>query len=495
LELEKLEIAEHEFNILLYMKYDKGFCAKMCSCLKRKHFNSSLYGFIFQVIKKYFEQYSEYPSKTSLLGYLNKSNENPDKFVPIVDGLENIDAFDELSRGDRNFITDTVVTFTKHAKMKEAILESYDLLNEDKFAEINEKIQEALKFNIDVNLGTDLYDVTGRYIRLGQTLGEKISTGFDNFNDILGGGWCRKEIYCVLGPPGMGKSIFLPNFGIKALGLGFNVVHYSLEMSEERVGLRYDGPATHIKLSELPKRQDEVYKVYHCGLYNQNKKLFIKEFPTGAASVLDIEAHLEQLRVYQGFIPDMIIVDYGDIMRAAHKTNNTYEEQGWIFRELRGLAIEHNCVVLTATQARRDAVADGGGTKPQVDMNQVADSMEKVRILDGLFSIVQSPKDKSAGEIKLYVAKNRNGNSGGTLDFNIDYGKMTLVSKGSPNQKAKADEKPDFDDSGDDQDQEDFIQNQLKDKITEDELKKEFGVPAQSDKIIATVESSEKEED
>lgn len=495
MELEKLEIAEHEYNILLYMKYDKGFCAKMCSCLKRKHFNSALFGYMFAIVKKHVENVGEFPSKTSLLGYLNKSQENPDKFIPLVEGLENEDAYDELSRGDRKFITETVVNFTKHAKMKEAIVESYELLNEDKFAEINEKIQEALKFNIDVNLGTDLYDVDGRYLKLSQSLGEKITTGFDNMNRILGDGWCRKEIYCVLGPPGMGKSIFLPNFGLKALGAGYNVVHYSLEMSEERVGLRYDGPVTHIDLKDLRSNQEAVKKAYTHGLFNRSKRLFIKEFPTGAASVLDIEAHLEQLRTYEGFVPDMIIVDYGDIMRAAHKTNNTYEEQGWIFRELRGIAIEHNCVVLTATQARRDAVAEGGGTKASVGMEQVADSMEKVRILDGLFSIVQSPADKTAGVIKLYVAKNRNGDSGSTLEFNINYGKMTLVSKGDPEKKSKSDETT-MDDSGDDLDQEEYVASQLKnDKITEEALNAEFGQPTvQSDKIIAKIEAKKEKE-
>lgn len=493
MELEKLEIAEHEYNILLYMKYDKGFCAKMCSCLKRKHFNSALFGYMFGITKKHFEAFGEFPSKTSLLGYLNKSQENPDKFVPLVEGLENEDAYDELSRGDRKFITETVVNFTKHAKMKEAIIESYELLNEDRFAEINEKIQEALKFNIDVNLGTNLYDVDGRYLRLMQSLGERISTGFGNMDMILGDGWCRKEIYCVLGPPGMGKSIFLPNFGLKALAAGFNVVHYSLEMSEERVGLRYDGPATEINLGELRIKQQAVKKAYFGGDYKMDKKLFIKEFPTGAASVLDIEAHLEQLRTYESFVPDMIIVDYGDIMRAAHKTNNTYEEQGWIFRELRGLAIEHNCVVLTATQARRDAVAEGGGTKASVGMEQVADSMEKVRILDGLFSIVQSTADKTAGIIKLFVAKNRNGDSGRTIEFNINYGNMTLWSKGDPTKGPKSDETT-MDDAGDDVEQEDHIASELKKgMVNGEDLSAEFGQSTVQSKNITAKVGAKKE--
>lgn len=493
MDLEKIEIAEHEFNILLYMKYDKGFCAKMCSCLRKKHFTSNLMGTMFQIARHFFQTFSEFPSKTTLSGHLNKAGENPDKFMPFLDALDNEEAYAELSKSDKKFIETTVVDFAKHAKMKEAILESYDLLAENKFGEINAKIQDALKFNIDVDLGVDLFDIDERYLRLEKSIEEKISTGFTNFDEKLGGGWCRKEIYCVLGPPGMGKSIFLPNFGARALKDGFNVVHYSLEMAEERVGLRYDGAISTIELRHLHDRIDEVkrkydihYPTWRLAPEKQTARLKIKEFPTGGASVLDIESHLEQLRTYEGFVPDVMIVDYGDIMKSARKTSNTYEEQGWIFRELRGLAIEYNCVVITATQARRDAVDVKGGTKAQVGMDQVADSMEKVRILDGLFSIVQSVPEKAQGKIKLYFAKNRNGPSGITITFNINYNNMLLTSdENDGKNKGK---------NGNESEKEDQV---MEDEEAEDYMKKEInkglGLDADDDYFDAKFNAQPKE--
>lgn len=492
MEVEKLNITEHEFNIILSMKWDKGFCAKMCASLKRKHFNSKLMGYIFEIAKTQFQKFGDFPSKTTLAGWLSRAGEDPDRFNPILDSMENESAYQELTVGDKRFIEDEVLTFAKHARMKEAIIESYDLLEENKFSEINTKIQDALKFNIDIDLGIDLFNISERYARLSSVLNEKITSGFTNLDEKISGGWSRKEIYCVLGPPGMGKSIFLPNFGRSALFAGYNVVHYSFEMSEERVGLRYDGPIANLKLSELVNKIDTVKKAYELKKKTgKTGRLFIKEFPTAAASVLDIESHLEQLRTYENFVPDVIIVDYGDIMKSAHKSDRAYEEQGWIFRELRGLAIEYNCVVLTATQARRDALGKNGGTTATVGMEQVADSMEKNRILDGLFSIVQTPVEKTQNIINLYIAKNRNGPSSENIQFKISYEKMMLtgIDKETKDRKGQKDDIPD-----DEEDEDDYFARKMKagtQNITSDDLSNKYGPSVESKNITAEIKEDE----
>jgi len=218
------------------------------------------------------------------------------------------------------------------------------------------------------------------------------------------------------------NSIFLPNIGIKALANGSNVVHYSLEMSEDRVGLRYDAIASGIHTKKLSENTDEIKKKYETLKKLTKSHLKIKEFPTSMASVYDIEAHLDELKMYDDFEPDIILIDYGDIMRSTRVgTKNAYEEQGWIFRELRGLAVKRNIVIVTATQSTRDSLNSDGGTKDIIGMDQTADSMEKNRILDVLFSITQSRAEKDDGKINLWVAKNRNGKSNQNLEFLINY--------------------------------------------------------------------------
>jgi replicative DNA helicase len=152
-----------------------------------------------------------------------------------------------------------------------------------------------------------------------------------------------------------------------------------------------------------------------------NSHLKLKEFPTSMASIFDIEAHLDSLKTFEEFEPDILIIDYGDIMKSTRNTKSTYEEQGWIFRELRGLAIKRNLVIITATQTTRDSLTSDGGTAEVIGMDKAADSMEKNRILDVLFSITQSRQEKDDGAINLWVAKNRNGKSSTFLEFLINY--------------------------------------------------------------------------
>lgn len=219
------------------------------------------------------------------------------------------------------------------------------------------------------------------------------------------------------------NTIWLVNLGFKFLTRGYNVVHYSMEMGEERLGLRYDGIASGVNIKALEQMQsiNDVKDAYKKVKMMTKTHLKLKEFPTGAASVYDVEAHLDELELYHEFKPDVIIVDYGDIMKSTKNTKSTYEEQGWIFRELRALAIKKNAVVVTATQSRRDALSDDGGTKDIIGMDQVADSMEKNRILDILFSVQQSREEKSEGKINLWIAKNRNGESNKKMEFLVDY--------------------------------------------------------------------------
>jgi len=219
------------------------------------------------------------------------------------------------------------------------------------------------------------------------------------------------------------NTIWLVNLGFKFLLGGYNVVHYSMEMGEERLGLRYDGIASGVNIKALEQMQniDDVKNAYKKVKMMTKTHLKMKEFPTGGATVYDIEAHLDELELYHEFKPDVIIVDYGDIMRSTKNTKNTYEEQGWIFRELRALGQKRNAVVLTATQSRRDALSEDGGTKDIIGMDQVADSMEKNRILDILFSVQQSREEKSEGKINLWIAKNRNGESNKKMEFLVDY--------------------------------------------------------------------------
>lgn len=424
---DKLELGDLEIDIFKMMHLDRSFAVMMVDHLKKDYFDSIILGKVFAIYESFFRKHNKLPNRAvveSITQGLGIDKKKTDLyFNQIFLPKEEID----INVAEKDYVTEEVVKFAKRARMVEAINESIDLIEKDDFDKIVSLMKDALIFNLDINIGFDLYDVDARYLKIAESLENKLPTGFASIDKILQGGWAKRELYCVMGPPGFGKSIFLPNWGIKAMFNGMNVVHYSLEMSEERLGQRYDAIATGMIMKDLSNHPDEIKKKYDTVKKVTKAHLKMKEFPTGMASVMDIESHLENLKLHEDFTPDVIIVDYGDIMRSSHKAANTYEEQGWIFRELRGLAVKKNCVVITATQANRDSLGANGDTKEMIGMNNTADSMEKNRIIDVLFTITQTRSEKDAGQINLYTAKNRNGESNIYAEFNINYGNMRIT--------------------------------------------------------------------
>ena len=411
-----LDLGKLEVDIFKLCNLDRSFYIRIMKSLAPQYFESPVLGKLFDIYKKTVDN-GKAPSRKLIEHFLN-SEGLTSKAQPYVDDIFEGQPVDP---GEKTYIEQQVVHFAKTARMYFAIDQAVGLLGKGDLDGINNVVKDALMFNLDVAKGYDLYDVDERYANLRNEKNNKISSGYNQIDDVLGGGWTKKELFCVQAPPGFGKSIFLPNFGIKALLGGMNVVHYSLEMSEDRIGMRYDAIASSIAVSQLIDHPDEIKEKYEMFKKMTKSHLKIKEFPTAMASIHDIEAHLEDLKLYNDFVPDMIIIDYGDIMKSTRNTKSTYEEQGWIFRELRGLAQKRDVIIITATQSTRDSLASDGGTADVIGMDKVADSMEKNRILDVLFAITQSRQERDDGIINLWVAKNRNGKSNVGLEFKINY--------------------------------------------------------------------------
>lgn len=416
---DQLELADLEVDIFKVCTLDKGFLINVISNLEPGYFQSNLLSKIFIIFKTYYKKFQQIPTQKIIEAQLLKSGETRDRISLYIDRIFNLNM--KLDSSEVLYIKSEIETFTKHAKMKSAIFKAAELLDDGNFEEIVSEIKDALIINNTQHLGFDIFDVDARYESIRKNLENKFSSGFAKIDKVLMGGWTKKEIYAFQAPPGVGKSIWLVNCGFKALCNKLNVVHYSMEMSEDRLGMRYDAVASKIGFKDLIDSPDEIKKAYESVKNATKTHLKIREFPTSVASIYDIEAHLENLKLYEEFIPDMVIVDYGDIMKSTRNSANAYEEQGWIFRELRALAVKRDIIVLTATQSRRDALAADGSTKDVIGMDQVADSMEKNRILDVLFSVTQSRAEKTDGTIKLWVAKNRNGTANEELSFKINY--------------------------------------------------------------------------
>ena len=298
----------------------------------------------------------------------------------------------------KSFYLDKVEEFAKEQSLKDAIINSIDLLKQKKFGQIEEQIREALSVSRDVDLGQDYFGgVTERYERLtNNKVNAQFRTPFETINQELEGGLAPKELAMVVAPPGVGKSLFLANQAARSVMDGKDVLYISLEMSEDRVAQRMDSIFTRIKQSELKsgvKMLSDRLDQMQSAAPNMGR-LKIKEFPTKRLTVAGLRAYLNQLRNYEDFNPGIICIDYLELMTNSDATMSEYMGQERIAQVLRGIAVEHKCLVWTATQTNRkgkevDIITDA----------ELADSYGKIRVCDLAFSINQ--KNRSLTKVRL----------------------------------------------------------------------------------------------
>jgi replicative DNA helicase len=199
--------------------------------------------------------------------------------------------------------------------------------------------------------------------------------------------------------------------GANAMLSGRNVVHYTFELSEENVGIRYDSYLTNIASNEIVNRKKEVKEFYKDGKMG---RLFIKEYPTGSASIVTLRNHLDKL-LLKDFKPHIIIVDYADIMRSTRSFDSLRHELKLVYEELRNLAMELNIPIWTASQANRDSA-----NSDIVGLENMAEAYAKAMVADVVVSISRKSMEKAGGTGRLYIAKNRAGRDGLLFPISID---------------------------------------------------------------------------
>lgn len=213
------------------------------------------------------------------------------------------------------------------------------------------------------------------------------------------------------------NSHFLTMLGANAMREGRNVIHYTLEMSESLVGLRYDSNLCEIDADEVTERKADVIARYASMKLG---RLFIKEFPTCWATINNIRAHVEKLGA-RGFKPDIILIDYADIMRSTRQYDAKRFELQLIYQELRAYASEIEVPIWTASQSNKD-----GSTSDVVDLNNMAEAYGKAMEADVVVSLSRRSHEKAAGVGRLFVAKNRIGRDGMLYGVKIDTARSSI---------------------------------------------------------------------
>lgn len=353
------------------------------------------------LIKDYREKYGSHPSRDTMLTILRAEIDDEDEliqkqmreyFTRICSSQSNLEGVEHIK--------EVALDFCKKQKLKEAMIKSVKLIQSSSYEEISKIINDALKLGVDNNIGYEyLKDFEERFVIKARN---PVTTGWKSFDSLTRGGLGRGELGVVIAPTGAGKSMALAHLGAQAVLNGLTVVHYTLELQETVVATRYDSCITGFDLSSIHSKKDEVLEQ----IKNLDGKLIIKEYPTKSASTQTLRNHLEKLK-RRGENVDMIIVDYGDLLRPVQYLKERRNELESIYEELRGMAQIFECPIWTASQTNRS-----GLNAEVITMESISEAFNKCFVADFIFTISRTIEDKVANEGRVFIAKNRNGPDG-----------------------------------------------------------------------------------
>jgi len=354
-----------------------------------------------QKIFSYKEKYGVHPSRQAMLIILRAELDDEN----LATQKQTRDFFariykSEIEIGGEEYIKDTALDFCRKQKLKEAMIRSVSLLESSSFDEISLVINDALKLGSSTDFGYDYKaDFEERFML---KVRSPASTGWQIVDDICKGGLGKGELGVVIAPTGVGKSMVLVHLGTKAIKAGRNVVHYTLELAPTVIASRYDSCLTGIPLSELHACKDGIYET----VKDLEARLIIKEYPTKSASPNTIRAHLERL-AQRDIKPDLIIVDYADLLRPNVARKEKRHELETIYEDLRAIAQEMKCPCWTASQTNRS-----GLNAEVITMESISEAFNKCFVADFIFSVSRNLEDKRGNSGRIYIAKNRNGPDG-----------------------------------------------------------------------------------
>jgi len=411
-------------GILFLSKYSKDFYLQISSLVKPDYFEYPIHSNFFRAIKTYYEEYHDIPEDMHLLECIKEYKASSEDLSDYDDEVHRINSMDSSCIGHTEFFLDLIEKFAQRAAMKEAITNSISLLKDDRMGEIEVLVRDALSINRNVDLGQAYFTgLLERFERgLNEDTGGRFPLVFETLTKELEGGLSAKELAMVVAPPGVGKSLYLVNQGVRALMQNKKVLYISLEMSEDKIAARFDSVMSLISQKKLKQSFNLLQK--RLGLFNDNfpnGQLMIKEFPTGLANINDIRSLLVQLRNYEDFSPDVILVDYLELLRPTRDGLAEYQAQQRISEELRGIAVESNVLVWTATQTNRQ----GRAVKLITD-SELADAYGKIRTCDYAISLNQTEEEFDDGLMRCYVMKSRNGKQRFVVPLSLDYTTLTM---------------------------------------------------------------------
>jgi replicative DNA helicase len=387
---------------------DRAFLERIYDILSPDFFEQDAQKWIIKQSTEYFIEYKNLISLTVFGAETNKLSDDVLK-AAIQEQLKK--SYKEITSSDLQYIKNEFLEFCKHQKIKSAISDSIDLLKNKQFDLIKTKFDDALKAGLERNVGHE-YN-TGLEQRMSASCRETVKTGWDIIDKLLDGGMGKGELIFVVAPAGSGKSWILTRAGMSAMKQGKNVLHFTMELNEEYVGLRYDSCFSGIPFQEVRTKKDIVAKSFS----DVSGKLVIKFFPLKTITAATLKAHVSHTEMILGIKFDLLVVDYADLLKSltTNKNSNSYSEGGAVYEELRAVAGELKIPIISASQSQRSQ-----NSEEIIGAEGVADSYKKIMTGDFIFSLSRMTEDKLANTARIHIIKNRLGRDGDSYPCHFD---------------------------------------------------------------------------
>ena len=330
-----------------------------------------------------------------------------------------LEPIENVTPEHQNWFMDEFETFCRHKALEKAIIESTDLLEKQRYGEVETKIKAATQMGLVKDLGLDYFANPKERLEWIKQQAGATSTGWKGIDQKLYGGLNRGEITIFAGGSGAGKSLFLQNFGVNWSLAGLNVVYISLELSEQLISMRLDSMVSGYSAKEIMKNLDDVdLKVRMKG--KGAGKFRVKQMPSGI-NANDIRAFLREYEIQSGVKVDALLVDYLDLMMpiaAKISAENLFVKDKYVSEELRNLAMERNMLLVTASQLNRAAVEE-----IEFDHSHIAGGISKINTADNVVGIFTSNAMRERGRYQIQFMKTRSSSGVGSkvdLKFNPD---------------------------------------------------------------------------
>jgi len=393
-----------QMKVISSLLTHKEFLQTINDVLSDEYFSNPAHKWVINEILNYYEKYHTTISM-DILKVEMKKVENEVLKVSIKEQLR--EAY-KADKEDLTYVQEEFSTFCKNQQLKRALLNSVDLLKAGDYDSIKYLIESAMKAGADKNIGHEYKrDTESRYREDHRVT---VPTPWPEINELIQGGLGNGDLGLIFGNPGGGKSWTLVALGGYAVQMGYNVIHYTLELSEAYTGRRYDAFFTNTPVDQLENSKEVVENA----IESIPGELIIREFPMGKTTISTIESHIQKVKE-RGIEPDLIIIDYIDLLSTRKKTADRKGEIDDIYTSTKGLARELNIPIWSVSQVNR-----AGAKDDVIEGDKAAGSYDKMMITDLSMSLSRKKEDKVNGTGRLHIMKNRYGMDGLTFQAKVN---------------------------------------------------------------------------